>query len=75
MSERKISADQVIAASASKLAHIPGANLYLQAVQDLRIGGRTSNAQYQYTLQSDDLNELNDWAPQVLTEAAHRSAV
>ena len=41
----------------------PGATLYLQASQDVRVGGRLSNAQYQYTLQGDNLTELNAWAP------------
>ena len=44
---------------------MPGATLYLQAVQDLRIGGRASNAQYQYTLRGESVKELNDWAPRV----------
>jgi hydrophobe/amphiphile efflux-1 (HAE1) family protein len=65
---RKISADQVIARLRGKLARIPGATLYFQAVQDLRVGGRSSLAQYQYTLQGDDFNELTSWAPRVLAE-------
>ena len=52
LGERKVSADQVIDRLRGKLAHVPGATLFLQAVQDVRIGGRQSNAQYQYTLQS-----------------------
>jgi multidrug efflux pump len=63
--EGKFSADQVIARLRPKLANVPGAPTYLQAVQDLRIGGRASGAQYQYTLQSVDLEELNTWAPKV----------
>jgi multidrug efflux pump len=66
LSDRKINADLVIARIRKEVAHIAGVSLYLQAVQDLRIGGRGSNAQYQYTLQSDDLSELNLWAPRVL---------
>jgi len=66
LSERKISADLVIGRIRKEVAHIAGVNLYMQAVQDLRIGGRMSNAQYQFTLQSDDLTELNQWAPKVL---------
>ncbi|MEJ1958579.1 MAG: efflux RND transporter permease subunit [Nitrosomonadales bacterium] len=58
ISERKISADQVIARLRPQLAREPGASLFLQAQQDIRIGGRASNAQYQYTLQSDDITEL-----------------
>ena len=63
--EGKFSADQVIARLRPKLANVPGAPTYLQAVQDLRIGGRASGAQYQYTLQSVDLEGLNTWAPKV----------
>jgi multidrug efflux pump len=65
-SERRISADEVITRLRPKLAQVPGATLYLQAVQDVRLGGRTSNAQYQFTLQSDDLQQLNAWAPRLL---------
>ena len=65
-SERKISADEVITRLRPKLAQVPGATLYLQAVQDVRLGGRISNAQYQFTLQSDDLEALNTWAPRLV---------
>ena len=65
LEERHLSADQVIARLRGKLARVPGAPTYLQAVQDLRIGGRASSAQYQYTLQSVDLAELSTWAPKV----------
>jgi multidrug efflux pump len=58
-----VSADQVIARIRSKTAGIPGAALYLQAVQDLSVGGRGSAAQYQYTLQADRLDDLTHWAP------------
>jgi multidrug efflux pump len=68
LGERKLSADRVIGRLRRKLASIPGATLYLQAVQDLRIGGRASNAQFQYTLQGDDLAELNEWAPRMLAQ-------
>jgi multidrug efflux pump len=67
LAERRISADQVIARLRPRTTHIPGATLFMQAVQDLRIGGRTSQAQYQYTLQSPDLAALNAWAPRMLT--------
>ncbi len=63
LSERKLSADQVIARIRSKTAKIPGAALYLQAVQDLSVGGRFGGAQYQYTLQADNLGDLTHWAP------------
>jgi multidrug efflux pump len=64
--KRKLSADQVINELSKKFAEVPGATLYMQAAQDLNIGGRLSQAQYQYTLQGEDLNELNTWAPQLL---------
>jgi len=63
--ERKLSADQVIARLRGKLANVPGAPTYLQATQDVQIGGRRSNAQYQYTLQGDNLEELNTWASRI----------
>jgi len=65
LEERKVSVDQVMARLRPKLAQVSGAPTVLQAIQDLRIGGRASSAQYQYTLQSVDLAELNAWAPQV----------
>ena len=64
--DRDASADQIIARLRGKLAHVPGASLFLQPVQDVRIGGRPSASQYQYTLQSDDAQELFSWAPRVL---------
>jgi multidrug efflux pump len=63
---RYATADDVINRLRGKLAVVPGATLFLQSYQDLTIGGRYSNAQYQYTLQGEDLNELNTWAPQLL---------
>ncbi len=68
LGERKASADQVINRLRGKLARIPGATLYMQASQDIRIGGRGSNSQYQYTLQSDKLSDLNEWAPKLLAK-------
>src|SRR5262249_11730501 len=65
LDQRKISIDEVIARIRKKSAHIPGATLFLQAVQDIRIGGRSSAAQYQFTLQSQDLTALTEWAPRV----------
>ncbi len=62
---RGVSGDEVIARLRPKTSRIPGASLYLQAQQDLRIGGRSSGAQYQYTLQCDSVQELNEWAPLV----------
>ncbi|MBI5523384.1 MAG: multidrug efflux RND transporter permease subunit [Desulfarculus sp.] len=63
--ERKSSAGQVISRLRKKLAKLPGAPTFLQPVQDIRIGGRGSSALYQYTLQGEDLDELNTWAPRV----------
>ena len=63
-----VTADDVINRLRNKLAVVPGATLYLQSAQDLTIGGRQSNAQYQYTLQGEDLNELNNWAPLLLAK-------
>ena len=65
IAQRKISADLVIARLRRKLAHQPGATLFLQAAQDVRVGGRSANAQYQYTLSSDDLAELRAWEPRI----------
>jgi multidrug efflux pump len=64
--KRKVSADQIMARLRPKLSHEPGASLFLQPVQDLRIGGRPSGAQYQYTLQGDNTQELLEWAPRVM---------
>jgi multidrug efflux pump len=66
--ERNVTVDQVIARLRGKLAHVPGATLYLQAIQDVRMGGRFGAAQYQYTLQGDDPNELFEWAPRVFAK-------
>ena len=63
-----VTADDVINRLRGKLEVVPGATLYLQSYQDLTIGGRQSNAQYQYTLQGEDLNELNNWAPLLLAK-------
>jgi multidrug efflux pump len=68
MEERKITVDQVIARLRPKLGRIPGATLYLQASQDLRVGGRMSNAMYQYTMRGDNLQDLITYAPQMLAE-------
>jgi hydrophobe/amphiphile efflux-1 (HAE1) family protein len=64
--QRKLTADQVIAELSRKFSVVPGATLYMQTQQDLNIGGRISQAQYQYTLQGEDLAQLNQWAPQLL---------
>jgi len=66
LEERKISADQVIGRLRRKLAVVPGATLFMQSAQDLTIGGRMSQAQFQYTLQGENLNDLNYWSPLLL---------
>ncbi len=63
---RKLSADQVITELRPKLARVPGISLFLQNVQDVRLGGRLSRAQYQWTLVDANLEELNQWAPKML---------
>jgi multidrug efflux pump len=65
LNERKISIDDVIARLRPKIARVAGSSLFLQAQQDVRIGGRSSNAQYQYTLQADNTDDLRTWAPRV----------
>ncbi len=62
LSVRKVHADAVIARLRRKLADVPGITLFLQASQDIRVGGRSSKAQFQYSLQASDLDQLNDWA-------------
>jgi len=66
--ERKITVDGVIARLRPKLGRIPGATLYLQASQDLRVGGRMSNALYQFTMRGDNLPDLQNYAPKMLQE-------
>jgi len=68
LEERKVGADQVIARLRPKLGAVPGASLFLQAGQDLRIGGRQSSAQYQYTIQSENLDDLVKWGPILLEQ-------
>jgi multidrug efflux pump len=63
-----VTADMVINRLRGRLGRIPGATLYLQAVQDIRVGGRMSNSQYQYTLRADNLNDLNYWSQQLLRQ-------
>jgi len=65
LGERTLSADRVIARLRGKLAREPGAALFLVPVQDIRVGGRQANAQYQFTLQADDLTLLRSWEPRV----------
>jgi hydrophobic/amphiphilic exporter-1 (mainly G- bacteria), HAE1 family len=65
-SERDVTADQVIARLRAKFARIPGGTIFLQAVQDVSMGGRATRTQYQYTLEDANLDELNTWAPRML---------
>ncbi|WP_116920017.1 efflux RND transporter permease subunit, partial [Yersinia pestis] len=65
LSERQETAQQVITRLRGKLAKEPGANLFLSSVQDIRVGGRHSNAAYQFTLLADDLAALREWEPKV----------
>jgi multidrug efflux pump subunit AcrB len=68
LKERKASADQIINRLRPKLAVIPGATLFLTSQQELNIGGRFANAQFQYTLQSQELDDLNTWAPRLVAK-------
>jgi multidrug efflux pump len=66
LAERQVPADQAIGRLRGKLSRVSGARLVMQVSQDLRMGGRQSGAQYQFTLQGDEVRELNEWGPQVL---------
>jgi multidrug efflux pump len=71
LSERKVGAPEIINRLRPKLNRLPVASVFLQAAQDLRIGGRGSNALYQYTLQSDHASELAKWGPTLLNAMKH----
>jgi multidrug efflux pump len=73
--QRNVSADQVIARLRPKLGGVAGARLFLVAIQDIRAGGRQSNAAYQYTLQGDDAQTLYDWVPKITTALQHDPAL
>jgi multidrug efflux pump len=66
LDQRDAPADRIIARLRPRLARVPGATLYLQASQDVRVGGRQSNAQYQFTMQGDNLADLTSYAPRML---------
>src|SRR5258706_1114081 len=68
LAERKVTADSIIARLRPQLARVPGATLYLQASQDVRVGGRMSNALYQFTMRGDNLKDLTDFSPRMLRE-------
>ncbi|HEU5079042.1 MAG TPA: multidrug efflux RND transporter permease subunit [Opitutaceae bacterium] len=65
LSERKVSADAIVNRLRIKTAQVPGARLFIFPAQDIRIGGRESNSEYQYTLQADDYRELREWEPKI----------
>jgi multidrug efflux pump len=75
LERRGVAADAVIARLRPKLAAVPGATLYLQAAQDVRVGGRQSAAQYQFTMQGDNLEDLTRYAPQMLQRLQHVPAM
>jgi multidrug efflux pump len=66
LDERKVTAQQIIARLRPKLAKVPGASLFLQAAQDVRIGGRQSGAEYQFTMQGDNLQDLVTYSPKMV---------
>ena len=66
--QRTANADQIIARLRPQLDKVEGAKLFLQSAQDVRVGGRSTRTQYQYTLQDSDINELNEWAPKMLAK-------
>jgi multidrug efflux pump len=71
LSERKIDAPQIINRLRPQLNRLPVASIFLQAAQDLRIGGRNSSALYQYTIQTDSISDLATWGPRVFAEMKH----
>jgi multidrug efflux pump len=71
LAARNISADRIISRLRPQLNRLPVASAFLQSVQDLKIGGRSSNAMYQYTLQSDNVPDLTKWGPIMLNEIKH----
>jgi multidrug efflux pump len=75
LEERKVSADEIIRRLRRQLASVEGASLFLQATQDLRVGGRGGNAQYQYTIQSENLEDLVKWGPLLLDQLKKVPAV
>ena len=75
LDERKVSADEIIRRLRRQLATVEGASVFLQATQDLRVGGRGGNAQYQYSIQSENLDDLVKWAPILLQELRKVSIV
>jgi multidrug efflux pump len=75
LGQRKETAQQVIARLRPQIARVPGAQMFLQAVQDIRAGARGGNSLYQYTLQADDLSLLRTWTPRLMEALRNESAV
>jgi multidrug efflux pump len=73
--QRHVSADDVITRLRKTMAVVSGATMFLQAVQDIRVGGRASNAQYQYTLQGATPEEINEWSPKITAALQHETSV
>ncbi|MEK0445110.1 MAG: hypothetical protein RLZZ399_431 [Verrucomicrobiota bacterium] len=67
LAERNVTVEQLILRLRKQVSSVDGARVFMQGMQDIRVGGRTSKAQYQFALQSPDLSELNTWAPKVVT--------
>src|SRR5262249_54630560 len=75
LAERKVSADEVITRLRERLCPIPGETPFLQSVQDDRVGGRATAAQYQYTLQAESVKDLIEWSPNVIQQVRKLSAI
>ncbi|HWE51736.1 MAG TPA: multidrug efflux RND transporter permease subunit [Bryobacteraceae bacterium] len=75
LNERKANAQEIIARLRPQLTKVPGASLFLQAAQDVRVGGRSSGAEYQYTLQGDNLQDLSTFAPKMLEKMRTLKAI
>jgi multidrug efflux pump len=72
---RKVSSDEVIARLRTRLAQVPGGRLFLQTVQDIRVGARQANAEYQFTLQADKIGDLYEWSPKLLAALQRSPAI
>jgi len=75
LSVRKVHSDAVIARLRDKLSQVPGGRLFLQTVQDIRVGARQANAEYQFTLQADSTSDLYEWAPKLLAALQHSPVI
>src|SRR5215831_6951301 len=72
---QRLPTDRVIERLRPELAQVPSGQLFLGSAQDLRVGGRTSNAQYQYTLLSDSVETLYTWTPKLVDALQHNAAL